>query len=126
MFNIISNQVFYTLGLYDIWNMLDNQQKETLTEAINIGIDEGIKQVKVEPEVRDAEPNPSFGQWIKTTDKFPKPEMMGEKILIIYKNEIHIGKIAPNGWNLFCSDGNCWFNILLMDEVTHWMPLPKL
>ena len=31
--------------------MLDNQQKETLTEAINIGIDEGIKQVKVEPEV---------------------------------------------------------------------------
>ena len=51
MFNTISNQVFYTLGLYDIWNMLDNQQKETLTEAINIGIDEGIKQVKVEPEV---------------------------------------------------------------------------
>jgi len=44
MFNTISNQVFYTLGLYDIWNMLDNQQKETLTEAINIGIDEGIKQ----------------------------------------------------------------------------------
>lgn len=52
MFNTISNQVFYTLGLYDIWNMLDNQQKETLTEAINIGIDEGIKQVKVEPEVK--------------------------------------------------------------------------
>ncbi len=41
MFNTISNQVFYTLGINNIWNMLDNQQKETLTEAINIGIDEG-------------------------------------------------------------------------------------
>lgn len=47
----ISNSIFYTLGLYDIWNMLDNQQKETLTEAINIGIDEGLKANPVENRV---------------------------------------------------------------------------
>ena len=38
----ISCNIFYTLGLYDIWNMLDGQQKETLTEAINIGISQAI------------------------------------------------------------------------------------
>jgi len=39
----ISESIFYTLGLYDIWNLLDSQQKETLTEAINIGLNVAIE-----------------------------------------------------------------------------------
>ena len=39
---VIPNNIFYSLGMYDIWNMFDEQQKETLTEAINIGISQAI------------------------------------------------------------------------------------
>ena len=39
----ISESIFYTLGIYDIWNLLDSQQKETLTEAINIGLNVAIE-----------------------------------------------------------------------------------
>lgn len=63
----VSNSIFYTLGLYDIWNLLDNQQKETLTEAINIGINEGLKANPVEnrtdkPEI--AEEKYRVSNWI--------------------------------------------------------------
>lgn len=63
-------------------------------------------------------------EWINVENRLPSPEMIGKKILIVYKGEIHLGKIASNGWNLFCSDGECWFNTPIND-VTHWMPLPN-
>lgn len=50
--NELAQNIFYRLSTYTVWNDLDSQVKDLLTEAINIGIDETQQQVSVEPEVK--------------------------------------------------------------------------
>ena len=50
--NELAQNIFYRLNTYTVWNDLDNQVKDLITEAINIGIDGIPKQVSVEPEVK--------------------------------------------------------------------------
>ena len=50
--NELTQHIFYRLSTYTVWNDLDSQVKDLLTEAINIGIDETQQQVSVEPEVK--------------------------------------------------------------------------
>jgi len=49
--NELAQNIFYKLSTITAWNDLDNQVKDLLTEAINIGIDETLKQASVEYEV---------------------------------------------------------------------------
>ena len=101
------------------WLVSDDDGEETFINRLSEELAE-IKAIPMELRV-----SPMLAGWISVKDKLPHPETMGQKLLIKYKGEIHIGKIAPNGWNLFCSDGECYYHIPIMDKVTHWMPLPK-
>ena len=55
-------------------------------------------------------------EWIRVTDEFPH-----EKCLAIgYQNEIIIGYVAKKENKFICENDN-----EILENVTHWMPLPE-
>jgi len=56
-------------------------------------------------------------EWISVKDRLPKDEV----IAIGYQNETIIGYVSGDDENGFsCENDGC-----VLDNVTHWMPLPE-